>query len=140
MELAGHPLVRVLRSLELPATDYVVTGSGPLLAHGLRSVVHDLDIVARGKAWQAVLRLGTPEAPPSGYGSLVSLCGGSVEVFDRWLPGSPGPDQMIEDAEWVQGIPFSPLREVLTWKERLGRQKDQDDAKLIRDYLAHSDG
>lgn len=47
---------------------------------------------------------------------------------------------MIEDAEWVQGIPFSPLREVLTWKERLGRQKDQDDAKLIRDYLAHSDG
>ncbi|MFB7509743.1 hypothetical protein [Streptomyces broussonetiae] len=136
MELDGHPLIRELRSLELPAADYVVAGSGPLLAHGLRSVVHDLDIVARGDAWKAALRLGTPETPPSGSGCLVSLFDGDIEVFDRWLPGSPGPDEMIEAAEWVQGIPFSPLRDVLTWKEGLGRQKDQQDVKLIRDYLA----
>ncbi|TXJ75184.1 hypothetical protein E2C11_24450 [Streptomyces lavendulae] len=140
MELAKHPLVRALRSLDLPTTDFVVTGSGPLLAHGLRKVVHDLDVVARGQAWQAVLHLGACEVPSSGCGGLVSLFGGRIEIFDRWLPGSPGPDQMIESAEWVQGIPFSPLREVLAWKERLGRQKDRDDAKLIRDYLSRSVG
>ncbi|POX48638.1 hypothetical protein [Streptomyces sp. Ru72] len=140
MELAGHPLIRELCSLELSTVDYVVAGSGPLLAHGLRRVVHDLDIVARGDAWKTVLQLGNPETPPSGCGRLVSLFDGDIEVFDRWLPGSPGPDEMIEAAEWVQGIPFSPLREVLSWKERLGREKDQEDIKLIRDYLAHPGG
>ncbi|CAM5427647.1 MULTISPECIES: hypothetical protein [Streptomyces] len=140
MELAGHPLIRELCSLKLPTADYVVAGSGPLLAHGLRSVVHDLDVVARGDAWEAVLRLGDPEVPPSGFGRLVSLFDGDIEVFDRWLPGSPDPDRMIESAELVEGIPFSPLYEVLTWKERLGRRKDQEDVKLIRDYLAHSAG
>jgi hypothetical protein len=135
VELSEHPLIRELCSLALPAGDYVVTGSGPLLAHGLRDVERDLDIVARGDAWKAVLRLADPVVPLSGYGCLVSLFGGHIEVFDRWLPGSPGPDAMIEAAEWVQGIPFSPLSEVLAWKERLDRPKDQEDVRLIRRHL-----
>ncbi|MFH9400009.1 hypothetical protein [Streptomyces sp. NPDC017638] len=135
MELSEHPLIRELCSLALPAGDYVVTGSGPLLAHGLRNVERDLDVVARGDAWKAALRLGDPVLPLSGYGCLVSLFGGRVEVFDRWLPGSPGPDAMIEAAEWVQAIPFSPLGDVLACKERLGRPKDREDARLIRRHL-----
>lgn len=137
MVLAGHPLIRELLTLGLPVADYVVTGSGPLLAHGLRGTVRDLDVVARGAAWGAVLRLGESVEPASGYGLLVPLFDGDIEVFDRWLPGSPGPDAMIEAAERVQGIPFSPLADVLAWKGRLGRQKDQQDIKLIRDHLGH---
>ncbi|MGW1604797.1 hypothetical protein [Streptomyces eurythermus] len=139
MELSGHPLIRELCSLALPAEDYVVTGSGPLLAHGLRDVERDLDVVARGDAWKAVLRLGDPSVPLSGYGCLVSLFGGDIEVFDRWLPGSPGPDEMIQAAEWVEGIPFSPLGEVLAWKERLDRPKDREDIRLIRRHLEMSE-
>ncbi|MFI0189304.1 hypothetical protein ACH4PW_17320 [Streptomyces sp. NPDC017082] len=135
MDLARHPLVRDLCSLALPVRDYVVAGSGPLLAHGLRNVVRDLDVVARGDAWKTALRLGDPVVPLSGHGLLVSLFDGGIEVFDRWLPGSPAPDQMIDTAEWVQGIPFSPLRQTLTWKERLGRPKDLEDAELIRRHL-----
>ncbi|WP_275404817.1 hypothetical protein [Streptomyces sp. SID10815] len=30
-----------------------------------------------------------------------------------------------------------PLADVLAWKGRLGRQKDQQDIKLIRDHLGH---
>ncbi|MDO0926243.1 hypothetical protein QQY24_12685 [Streptomyces sp. TG1A-8] len=120
--------------------DYVVAGSGPLLAHGLRDVVDDLDIVARGAARKTVLELGDPQVPPSGHGSMVTLFAGDLEIFDRWLPDSPGPDRMIEAAECAQGIPFSPLSGVLTWKERLGGQKDQDDIELIRDYPGQAGG
>lgn len=135
MELRKHPLVLKLLSLHLPATDYVVAGSGPLLAHGLRDRVGDLDIVARGAAWKTAETLAEPVAAPSGHGRMVLLFGGDIEVFDRWLPGTPEPDALIEGAEWVSGIPFCPLAQILVWKERSLRPKDQADAQLIKDFL-----
>lgn len=135
MELLQHTFVRQLLSLGLPSADYVVAGSGPLLAHGLRESVGDLDVVARGRAWKAVLELGEPVVPPSGHGSVVLLFDGNIEVFDRWLPGAPGPDELIAGAETIEGVPFCPLRTVLGWKERSGRDKDRDDVRLIRSYL-----
>lgn len=41
--LDRHPLIRMLRALDLPYDDFVVFGSGPLLAHGLRTTLGDLD-------------------------------------------------------------------------------------------------
>ncbi|WP_329335837.1 hypothetical protein OG866_17785 [Streptomyces sp. NBC_00663] len=62
---------------------------------------------------------------------MIPLFEGGIEVFDRWVPGSRGPDELIEGADWVQGFPFCPLSEVLGWKEWLGRRKDQEDVELI---------
>ncbi|MER7566457.1 hypothetical protein ABTZ93_26310 [Streptomyces sp. NPDC097941] len=138
MELSGHPLIRKLLSLNLPPKDYVIAGSGPLLAHGLRHAIGDLDLVARGAAWKLARGLADPVIAPSGCGHLVSLFQGSIEIFDRWLPGTSEPDAMIDGAEWIQGIPFSSLSEVLAWKERLNRAKDQEDIRLIRRHLRSS--
>ncbi|MFF5024411.1 hypothetical protein ACWCPJ_07040 [Streptomyces collinus] len=135
MGLSKHPLVEKLCSLHLPTADFVVAGSGPLLAHGLRMEVGDLDVVARGAAWKLVLDMADPVPAPSGHGQMVLLFGGDIEVFDRWLPGTKDPDELIENAEMIEGIPFCPLREVLDWKMRSGRQKDRVDVELIRDYL-----
>jgi hypothetical protein len=110
----------------------VIAGSGPLLAHGLRNAIGDLDLVARGAAWKIVLGLADPVIAPSGCGRLVSLFQGDIEVFDRWLPGTRDPDTMIDGAQWIQGIPFCSLSEVLAWKEILNREKDQEDIRLIR--------
>ena len=45
-------LFRQLDTLNLPMTDYVITGSGPLYAHGLIPLLeNDIDIIARNKAW-----------------------------------------------------------------------------------------
>ncbi|MEU1822648.1 hypothetical protein ABZ502_09365 [Streptomyces abikoensis] len=135
MELSEHPLIEKLRSLQFPHTDYVVAGSGPMLAHGLRDSVRDLDVVARGAAWTLATDLGDPIPAPSGYGRMVLLLDGAIEVFDRWLPGTKSTDELIESAELIGGIPFCPLRDVLDWKARSGRQKDRVDVKLIREYL-----
>lgn len=135
MELSSHPLIETLRSLQLPPSDYVVAGSGPLLAHGLRQEIRDLDVVARGAAWKQVLDLSDPVPAPSGYGRMVLLFDGAIEVFDCWLPGTKEPDDLIDGAEFIDGIPFCPLREVLDWKVRLDRPKDREDIKLIKEYL-----
>jgi len=135
LSLTEHPLVRKLLSLDLAPGDYVVAGSGPLLAHGLRKTVGDLDIVARGAAWKTAVSLADPVAAPSGYGRMVPLFDGCLEVFDRWLPGSAETDDLIAAAEFIQGIPFCPLREVAGWKARSNRQKDREDLVLIQGYL-----
>lgn len=135
MELYRHPLVQKLRSLRLPPTDYVVAGSGALLAHGIRDRIGDLDVVARGPAWKMVTELNDPVVAPSGQGLMVPLFEGGIEVFDRWLPGAPEPDVLIEGAELVAGIPFCPLAQILIWKERSLRPKDQVDTQLIKGYL-----
>ncbi|MCX4969919.1 hypothetical protein OHA98_35225 [Streptomyces sp. NBC_00654] len=135
MNLCDHPLVGKLISLGLERGDFVVAGSGPLLAHGLRSSVGDLDVVARGAAWKRATELADPVPAPSGYGLMVLLFDGGLEIFDRWLPGTPGPDELIEGAEWIQGLPFCPLREVLEWKRTALRRKDLKDILLIQKHL-----
>ncbi|WP_329398956.1 hypothetical protein [Streptomyces melanogenes] len=135
MELRKHPLIEKLRSLQLPSADYVVAGSGPLLAYGIRADIRDLDIVARGTAWKRVIALAAPTPAPSGHGRMVLLFDGAIEVFDCWLPGTKGPDGLIDEAELIEGIPFCPLKEVLDWKRRSDRRKDREDVKLIRGFV-----
>ncbi|MDN0193703.1 hypothetical protein [Streptomyces sp. S.PNR 29] len=135
MELRQHPFIRELISLGLPSADYVVAGSGPLLAHGLRQDIGDLDIVARNAAWKIALSMGEATVPPSGHGSMVVLFGGHLEIFDRWLPGTRDADTLINSAELVDGIPFCPLSDVLEWKRKSSRLKDRQDAELIMAYM-----
>ncbi|WP_052509673.1 hypothetical protein [Kitasatospora griseola] len=136
MDLSQHLLVRKLMSLRLPTRDYVVAGSGPLLAHGLKDDIGDLDLVARGTAWEIITSLVRPVPAPSGHGVMALLFDGEIEAFDMWLPGTCGRDELIEEAELIQGIPFSPLRRVLGWKQRYDRSKDRADVARIREYLA----
>ncbi|MFC8738976.1 hypothetical protein [Streptomyces sp. NPDC057176] len=135
MGLRQHPFIRELLTLNLPTDDYVVAGSGPLLAHGLRQDVNDLDIVARADAWKIAASMADATVPPSGHGLMVVLFGGDIEIFDRWLPGAPDADELIDSAEMVEGIPFCPLPQVLEWKTRSNREKDMRDIQLIREHV-----
>ncbi|MBO4205283.1 hypothetical protein [Micromonospora echinofusca] len=123
----GHPLVRMLRALDLPARDFVIFGSGPLLAHGLRHDLGDLDIVARGAAWQQLTTRCRPVPAPSGHGQVVRL---QIEAVDRWLPGWDT-DHLIDTAEWRHGLPWAPLTEVRRSKQTTARPKDTADLALL---------
>jgi hypothetical protein len=136
MVLADHVLIRLLAELRLPPSDYVVTGSGPLLAYGLKTTVHDLDLVARGEAWDRALTHGQVSLAASGLGLRVELFDGRIEVFDHWLAGSADVDAMIDAAVRVEGIPFMSLGDTLRWKRGLGRAKDLADIALIEHRLA----
>lgn len=136
MGLRQHPFIRELLTLHLPTDDYVVAGSGPLLAHGLRQDVSDLDIVARADAWKIASSMADATVPPSGHGLMVVLFGGDIEIFDRWLPGAHDADDLIDSAELVEGIPFCSLSRVLEWKTRSNREKDRRDIKLITAHMS----
>ncbi|MCL3992841.1 hypothetical protein [Streptomyces lavenduligriseus] len=133
-----HPFFRQLMSLSLPIEDYVIAGSGPMFAHGLRRDIGDIDVVAGSVAWGRALELGHPETAPLGYAQHVVLSGGTIEILDGWF-GYPV-DALIAEAEIIEGIRFMPLRRVLEWKLKfmdngVGREKDWRDIEMIRQYL-----
>ncbi|MEV5828675.1 hypothetical protein AB0L25_24250 [Spirillospora sp. NPDC052242] len=132
--LSDHPLIKVLLGFRLPAEHYVVHGSGPLLARGLRPV-DELDIVARGAAWRAAARLGRPIRGAVSGAPMYELGDGRVHVSRHWfLPPADtdaGVDALIENADLFEGIRFARLDEVRAYKRRLGRAKDHADLRLL---------
>ena len=122
--------LELVRALELPTEGWAVFGSGPMLAHGLVPDVGDLDLVATGGAWARALELGPAETGPGGD-RVVRL--GRVELFDGWMGLELG--ALLERAGVLHGLPWASLRDVLEFKERLGRPKDAEHLRLLRAHL-----
>jgi hypothetical protein len=128
-------LVAIVRSLDLPPGDYALHGSAPLLAHGLVTEINDLDIVSRGAAWQRARSLAPLE---QGEKDDVVRPLPDVEIFDGWLGDDA--DRLIDEAEYMLGVPFVTLEAVLRFKRRLGRPKDAEHIRLIEEHLASHGG
>jgi len=131
----NHPLITKLKSLNLPAEDYVIFASGPMYAHGLKDLSHDLDLVARGKAWKKACSINKPVDCSIGNGQVVELFDGEIEIFNSWEPGEWNIDELIDNADIVDGIRFGKLTDVLRWKRLMARPKDLEHIKLIENYL-----
>jgi hypothetical protein len=139
MKLSENPLIRKLIDLDLPEDDFAVFGSGPLLAHGLKDSVPDLDILARGEAWRKAKQISTPRRSASGVGDVVEI-DGAIEIFNDWPPGDLNTDRLIDGADVIDGIRFVRLDDVLAWKKRTGRSKDDEDIALLEQYLGRPPG
>lgn len=138
--LLAHPLFDRLRGLGLPDGHYAVFGSAPLYIRGLVERLRDLDVVARGPAWERAEQVGSRATPPSRRGRLRVVHGpsgsGAIEIFDRWTSDDWKVDDLVATAERVGGIRFVPVDVVLDWKARSARRKDVDYLDRNRARLA----
>ncbi len=125
-------IVARLSELDLPPGHWVVHASAVLVLHGLIPDAGDVDVVARGPAWERALALGTPQRGKEDL--CVSLPDAGVEVWSGWL--GEDVDALIDRAEPVRGVPCVTLEDVLRFKERAGRPKDAPHAELLRRVLA----
>lgn len=143
--LRDHPLIRRLLSLGLDPDDFVIFGSGPLLAHGLRDDIADLDILARGSAWRRALdhRDYTLELGPHSQELMLRFFGGTIEISEYWIDGTWDVDSLIDTAEVFDldprdryaKLPFARLATVWNYKLNLNRAKDRPDLLAMRPLL-----
>ncbi len=128
-----------VKELHLPLGQYVVFGSGPLAAHGIRPT-RDVDLFVTPELYQKLKMEGWEEKEwDLMEGKYLSK--GLYEVDDTWHYGTynPTPEEIISVADIIHGIPFAPITEVLKWKKAFRRPKDLEDVKLIEEYiLTHS--
>jgi hypothetical protein len=129
-----HLLLRELLDLQLSSDDYVLFGSGPLLARGWIDHVGDLDVVARGQAWEQARALGESRMLTELEIEVVAI-GSSITVGTRWAIGQFSADELIETAETISGIPCARLDHVIAYKRLANRPKDRDHLAVIDRHL-----
>lgn len=125
-------LALLVSELDLDVRDFVIFGSGPMLAHGLRCGIHDLDVVARGRAWQRVLEYGCPGTGSVNGAPMALFWDGLIQFSQGWISADWDADALIDRAQRIQGWPFATLADVLAYKEILLRPKDYPDIAALR--------
>jgi len=130
-----HVLLRQLRELNLDPRQFVIFGSAPLLVHGLRTDIRDLDVLARNSAWDEVVAKGKRASGDVTRDEVREFHDGRIQFTQRWISGDFDTDDLINRATTVDGLRYAPLAEVLCYKEKLDRPKDQDDIAALRKYL-----
>lgn len=133
--IRANPLVRELIAMSLDADQFVVFGSAPLLAHGLRAQVRDLDIVARGAVMQWAQERGTLGVGTHSGDPVWQHLGGRIQFSTGWISDRWDVGELIENAEVIDGLRFACLRDVLSYKQELRRPKDLVDIRAIQTHL-----
>ncbi len=132
-----------VRELSLPFGEYVVVG-GAMEAHGIRPA-HDLDIVVTPKLFETLIQDGWPVCDCDGCkaewkeGStrrMLKKPGVDILSDYSWKHEyKADTDELIKNADVIEGIPFVQLSELLKWKKAATREKDLKDVALLEEYL-----
>ncbi len=128
-------LIRKVKALNLPERGYIVFGSGPLAAHGIREV-NDIDLFISEEIYEKFKKEGWEEKTlETGDKYLVR---GDIEAFADWgyREYNPSLEKLLDKADIIEGVPFAPMEEVLRWKLVFNREKDARDIELIKDKLS----
>jgi hypothetical protein len=134
----ANELVRDLMGLDLDPHQFVIFGSAPLLVHGLRETVRDLDVVARGEVIACARQTGTPAIGAHSGDPVWQLGDGRLQFSAGWITSSWNTDDLIANAELVGGLRFARLSDVLRYKMELRRPKDLADIERIQSHLRNS--
>jgi hypothetical protein len=130
-------LLGEVRTLGLPAGNFVLFGSAPLLVRGIVPPTGDVDVLARGPAWEAARALGPTVRLPHYGVDVVRLLDGRIEIGTVWGIGNVDVDDLIDSAEDIDGLPFAGLAHVRAYKELAGRPKDREHLRLLDAWEAH---
>ena len=126
-----HPLISRLRGLGLPAGDWALHGSGPLLLRGWIDEVGDLDVVCRGAAWDRALEVGEATILEPDAVDIVAVDGGAITIGRSWRYGDTPIDTYIDTAEEIDGIPCVRLEHIVAYKRLAARPKDLEHLRAI---------
>ena len=118
-------IIRKLRAFPYDTKDYWVITGGAMVLCGFRAETSDIDLgctpaMADRLEAEGYLYQTTPD------GNRWFKLGGEIEVFENWLYDTVAP---------VDGIPVISIPGLIEMKQRLGREKDLRDIRLIRESV-----
>ena len=125
----------LLRAVDLPAGDYAVFGSGPLLVRGIIEEATDIDIIARKAAWSQALEQGELTYLPDEGITVAAFFDGALTVGTTWAFGDVDIDDLIDTAELFDGVPFVRIEHVIAFKRVADRVKDHDHLQRIERWM-----
>lgn len=122
-------LIDELKKLNLPIGKYAVFGSAVMAVRKIREAPN-IDVIVTDDLWDKLLESFSPDE--EGFIRI-----NHIKISNWWFaPTRKDIPTMIKEAEIIREIPFVKLEEVLAYKSKLNRWKDERDVVLIKEYLA----
>lgn len=124
--LNRQEILDLLRGTAFDKTEYWVTSGAAMVLYGLRDRTRDIDLGCASPLADRLEREGYPvEILQDGSRKIVFS--DTIELFENWLEG---------DVVLLEGLPVVSLDGLLKMKEALGREKDLEDIRLIKEQLS----
>lgn len=132
-------IYKKLKELNFTLGEYVVVG-GAMAAHGIRPA-NDLDVVVTEKLFKQLQRDGWEVCECEKcktYRPRKIMKKESVDILSDYKLGSyqPKTEDLIKNADIINGYPFVKLEDLVRFKKELNREKDIKDIELIRKFLS----
>lgn len=135
----NKPKFDAIKALNLPISQYAITGSGALGIRNIR-IIGDIDIIVNADLWN-VLEMKYGVTDDNGVKKII-FPDGIVEALGEQSYytvskdiNAPSINDRLASAEIIDGLPFESLEHVLYYKCKMGREKDRNDITIIRELL-----
>ena len=128
----NQELFQRVRDLNLPIGEYAIFGSGPMGVRGIREM-GDVDIIVTQKLWDNFIK--RPDWEQRQVDNLDGMKNEklNIEIWKDWWIGW-NVEQMIKEAEIIDGLAFVNLEMMIEWKTLIAREKDLNDLELIKNW------
>lgn len=124
--LNRQEILDLLREKAFDKTEYWVTSGAAMVLYGLKDRTRDIDLGCTSPMADCLERKGYPVEILQD-GSRKIAYSNTIELFENWLEG---------DVVFLEGLPVVSLAGLLKMKEALGREKDLEDIRLIKEQLS----
>lgn len=128
-------IIEKIKSLNFKADQYVIIGSGIMDALGIRKAA-DVDISVTKELFEELRKTGDWEEITK-YIDRPFLKRDVFEINQKldWNDYYTTTEEAIASAQIIEGVPFMNLQELCKFKKTMGREKDFNDIKLIKEYI-----
>ena len=117
-----------LNETGLDRSHYWVLAGAAMVLHGVKPEAPDIDLGCDTALADALQAAGY-ETSVCPDGSRRIRYSADIELFENWRAGQ---------VERIEDIPVLSLAGIMELKRQLGREKDEKDIQLIRDFLKNS--
>lgn len=128
-----------VKKLDFPSNQFMVVGSGIMAIKGIRDA-YDLDIVVSQELFDRCKNEGWELKPWTRSGRLGKdwLKGNIADLMTEIQSGDEDYDleKLKKDGEFIAGVWFLSLNQLIKFKRNYGRPKDFDDIVLMEKYLS----
>lgn len=150
-------LKKIISELDLPAGQWILSGSGILVLHGIERdrPMGDVDIFCSTRTWFHLFFRDMMSHNRNPWGIFTTepddrktrcdpaylfkeMHGIEINIFHDWRKRGVGDIDVafwMANADIVDGIPCVRLQFLLDFKEQMGRAKDQTDIERIKEFL-----
>jgi len=130
------PNFNAIKELNLPTWKFAIFGSSVISVRNIRES-DDIDILVKQDLRDMLIKKypNNIEGIREWSDDLsINLNDGKIEIVNKWIHLYGQEDEMIDNAEIINWLPFVKVEYFKIWKEKMWREKDKRDLDLLSEY------